>query len=126
MMNHFDTIFTLLATLLVPILSMRLERHPRIPGFFSAVVLCYVIGIVLGNTVVDWVDTHTAELLAGVSMMIALPMLLFGTNIKERTGDWQATGLWAFVLCALSGLMSGFVAWLFRASQKMSGYWQVC
>lgn len=115
--------FTLLVSLVFPFLAMWWERSPKLPGFFSAVVLCYIFGILLGNLTPEWVDLELAESLAGGAMLIALPLLLFGSNIRA---NWRLAGpgLIAFGLCALAGLIgTGLAAWYF-AEQQPDG-WKV-
>lgn len=116
-MQDFPFYFTIAIALGVPFLALWLEKHPRVPGFFSSVVLCYIIGILIGNIVTRWVDARLAEQLAGVSMLIALPILLFGANIKA---NWKlaGSGLLSFTLCAVAGLVgTGLTAYLFKDSQ---------
>lgn len=116
-------LFTLFIALCVPFLAIWLERHPRVPGFFSSVVLCYIIGILLGNIVPQWVDVKLAEQLASGGMLIALPILLFGANIRA---NWKlaGSGLLAFMLCVLAGLVgTGLTAYFFRNTQPDG--WQI-
>jgi len=113
--------FTLAVAVAFPFVAFRLERVRRLPGFFSAVVLCYLLGILLGNTLPHLVDIALAESLAGGAMLIALPLLLFGSNIKS---NWRLAGpgLLAFGLCALAGLLgTGLAAWYF-AEQQPDGW----
>jgi uncharacterized membrane protein len=117
------TTFTIIIILGFPFLARIIERHPKTPSFFSAVVLCYAIGIILGNLIPLYIDTKIAEQLAGAGMIIALPLLLFGADIKD---NWQLAkgGLVSFGLCALAGIIStGIVAYLFQAYQADS--WKI-
>ncbi|WP_367389693.1 DUF819 family protein [Lewinella sp. LCG006] len=100
-----------------PFLALRLEKNDRLPSFFSAVVLCYAFGIIIGNLLPQLVHEQTAEQLAAVGMIIALPMLLFGANIKE---NWRLAGpgLLAYGLCAIAGLIgTALAAYYFQESQ---------
>lgn len=109
---------TILLSLLFPFLAMYLERKRLVPSFFSAVVQCYAFGIIIGNLLPGLVHEKIAEQLAGAGMIIALPMLLFGANIKA---NWKLAGpgLVAFGLCALAGLLAtGFAAYFFQEGQE--------
>jgi uncharacterized membrane protein len=122
-MTYFPLIFTAVSAIGFPWLARILARSPLVPNFFSTVVLCYAYGIVASNVVPQWVHQATADQLAGVGMIIALPMLLFETKIKE---NWRlaGSGLLSFGLCAVAGLLStAMAAFLFRNTQEHG--WQV-
>ncbi len=108
---------TILLSLLFPFLALYLEKRKLVPSFFSAVVQCYAFGIIIGNLLPSVVNEAIAEQLAGAGMILALPMLLFGANIKE---NWKLAGpgLIAFVLCAVAGLIgTGIAAYFFQNGQ---------
>ncbi|MEL6656828.1 MAG: DUF819 family protein [Bacteroidota bacterium] len=109
---------TILLSLLFPFVALYLERKKMVPSFFSAVVQCYAFGIIIGNLLPSLVHERVAEQLAGVGMILALPMLLFGANIKA---NWKLAGpgLVSFGLCAVAGLIgTGLAAYFFQASQE--------
>ncbi|PTM13604.1 MAG: hypothetical protein DA408_06355 [Bacteroidetes bacterium] len=123
MMTYFPLIFTAISAIGFPWLARILARNPLVPNFFSTVVLCYAFGIIMGNVVPQWVHQATADQLAGAGMIIALPMLLFETKIKE---NWRlaGSGLLSFGLCAVAGLLStALAAFIFRNTQEHG--WQV-
>lgn len=110
-------IFTILLTLVFPFVATKLEKHPKIPTFFSAVVICYAVGIILGNIVPQFINTKLAEQLAGGSMLIALPLLLFSSKLKE---NWKLAGpgMFSYILCVIAGLIAtALTAWYFHDSQ---------
>lgn len=112
-----STTVTILLCLLFPFLALYLEKRKLVPSFFSAVVQCYAFGIIIGNILPLAVDEAVAEQLAGAGMILALPMLLFGANIKA---NWKLAGpgLVAFALCAVAGLIgTGIAAYFFQAGQ---------
>jgi uncharacterized membrane protein len=122
-MNVVITLISIGIIIGFPFLARIIEKHPKTPSFFSAVVLCYAIGILLGNLIPRFIDTKIAEQLAGAGMIIALPLLLFGADIKE---NWQLArgGLISFGLCALAGIIStSIVAYLFKSYQSDS--WKI-
>lgn len=108
---------TILLSLVFPFIALYLEKRKLVPSFFSAVVQCYAFGIIIGNLVPTIVHEEVAEQLAGAGMIIALPMLLFGANIKA---NWKLAGpgLVAFALCAVAGLIgTGIAAYFFQNGQ---------
>jgi len=110
-------VLTIILAVGFPFLALRLEKNDRLPSFFSAVVLCYAFGIIIGNIAPQLVHEATAEQLAAAGMIIALPMLLFGANIKE---NWRLAGpgLLAYGLCAVAGLFgTAIAAYYFQESQ---------
>lgn len=122
-MISLPLVLTSLFALGFPFVALWLEKNPKMPSFFSAVVLCYAFGIVLGNLVPVIVDEGLAEQLAGAGMIIALPMLLFGADIKA---NWKLAGpgLRAFGLCALAGLIGTALAAFFFQAEQTDG-WKV-
>ncbi|MGH1435471.1 MAG: DUF819 family protein [Lewinella sp.] len=110
-------VLTIILAVGFPFLALLLEKSDRLPSFFSAVVLCYAFGIIIGNIAPHLVHESTAEQLAAAGMIIALPMLLFGANIKE---NWRLAGpgLAAYGLCAVAGLIgTALAAYYFQESQ---------
>lgn len=111
-------LLTILLTVSFPFLALRWEKYERLPSFFSAVVLCYAFGIILGNLIPQFIHAGTAEQMAAVGMIIALPMLLFGANLQD---NWRLAGpgLLAYGLCALAGLIgTALAAYYFQSSQE--------
>ncbi|MEM1216623.1 MAG: DUF819 family protein [Bacteroidota bacterium] len=120
-------LFTAILSIGFPFVAQWLNRQTWVPSFFSAVVLCYAFGMVVGNIVPhvapELIVEKVAKGLAGAGMLIALPLLLFGANIKE---NWKLAGqgLVSFGLCCLAGLIStSIVAYCFRDSQEDG--WQI-
>lgn len=91
--------------LLTPLATVALARRQWLPAWLSPVVLCYVIGILLGNTRFLPLNTGISKHAAELSVALALPLLLFGTqlkNIRQSAGK----ALPAFALCIAAGLIS--------------------
>jgi len=110
-------ILTLILCIGFPFLASKLEKSQKMPSFFSAVVMCYAIGIILGNIIPSYINTKLTEQLAGASMIIALPLLLFSAKLKE---NWKLAGpgLVSYALCALAGLIAtAGTAWYFIDAQ---------
>lgn len=112
------TIFTLVLALGFPWVAYRLHRIPGFPHGFSPAVMCYAIGILAGNLVPAAIDDHWARQLSEGGMIIGLPLLLFGSRIKDSWRIMIGGALGAFALCCLGSMLgTSLTAWLFRATQ---------
>ncbi len=111
------SIITIGLSILFPFLAIRWYRRPGFPQWLSPAVMCYAIGIIVGNAAPVLVEKDVGNQLAGIGMMIALPLLLFSSNIQK---NWRLAGpgLKSYAWCALAGFIStGLVAYLFRHQQ---------
>ena len=119
----FWTILQLIILFFFPFLSRRLERMKLLPSWLSPVVLCYAIGIFLSNLTPFPLNAALSEHSSEVAIVIAIPLLLFGTNLKL----WfqQAKGsLISFGLCVFSGVLASAVAAYFFRHQ-LDDTWQL-
>jgi len=99
------TIFLLLLMLFFPWLSLRLEKTGKLPAFLSPVVLCYGIGILLANAGILPEDFDLANTVSEVSILLAIPFLLYATDLIGWFRFAKSTIL-SFVLIILAGLLS--------------------
>lgn len=107
-------ILSLLLCLLFPLASRYLYRLPGFPRFFTPIVSCYAVGIIISNLRLWEIPTATVNQVAEGSMLLALPLLLFSINLRE---SWRYTGrmMTAFLLCCLSGMVcTGGVAYVLQ------------
>lgn len=75
-----NTFIVIILTLAIPFLIGLFEKKVKIIEWLSPVVSCYAMGIILGNIPgINW-DTSIARTISEVSLMFALPMLLFATD----------------------------------------------
>jgi len=89
----------------VPLLVVLLGRKVRLP---SPVITCYVIGIVAGNLGLP-VDRELTVQLAGVAVLLAIPLLLFSADLLGTLRLARATLLSSalcFVSVALAALLT--------------------
>ncbi|NUQ24478.1 MAG: DUF819 family protein [Saprospiraceae bacterium] len=91
--------------LATPLAAVAMSRRHWLPVWLSPVVFCYVIGIVLGNGQLFPLRNDISQLASELSVALALPLLLFGTQLQAMR---QSAGksLLAFALVALAGLIS--------------------
>lgn len=106
-----------------PVLSRRLSGVPGWPGWLSPVVLCYGVGLLMGNwQPFEW-DNEVSTTFSEASILLAIPLLLYGS----RPTEWRhfAKGsLLSFGSCVLCGVVATVLtAWGFRG--VLAEGWQV-
>ena len=70
-----------LATFLLPLVILKLEKRVKPIEWLSPIVCCYALGICLGNILgVIW-DQQLARTMSEVSVMLALPLLLISVDL---------------------------------------------
>lgn len=103
-----------LLCLATPALAMWAAERVKLFKLLGPVVLCYALGIIAANLPGVRVDQQVAMQLNEGSVALAIPLLLFSTEVRK----WLALGwklLLAFFLACLSALVAaGVVGWAFR------------
>ena len=116
-------LLSLLLCLTFPLLARAAERRRWVPAWLSSIIACYAVGILVANLRIWAVDGELIESIAGGSMLIGLPLLLFAVRIRESL-RYARTMLLGFGLCCLAGLIcTGLVGWYLSGS--MDDAWQV-
>lgn len=121
-MNH---IFSSLLVCLIPLVITRYEKRIKLIEWLSPVVCCYAFGIILGNLPgLTW-DGQFARTLSEVSVMLAIPLLLFATDFMGWLKLAKTTILSFVVLIFCVTLVSILGGYLFRTYDpevwKMAG-----
>lgn len=112
------TALTILLAIGFPWLAYRLHTIPGFPHGLSPAVLCYAVGILIGNLAPQWVDGQWARQLSEAGMLVGLPLLLFGSRIKESWRLMFGVSLRAFLLCCVGSVLGVSVtAFFFRYIQ---------
>lgn len=106
-----------------PALAMWAAERVKLFKLLGPVVLCYAAGIVAANLPGVHVDQKTAMSLNEGAVALAIPLLLFSTELKK----WLALG-WKLLLsfslaCVAAVVAAGGVAWLFR--HQTDEWWKV-
>lgn len=110
-MPPFSLILSLLLCVGFPFFARYGERKGLFPEWLSSIIACYGIGILVSNLRVWSVDDGVMEMLAGASMLIGLPLLLFAVRIRESI-QYAGSMLLAFGLCCGAGLVcTTLVGW---------------
>ncbi len=82
-------------------------------SWLSPVVLCYLVGILLANLNFFPINHSLAEYATQGTILLALPFLLYSTNLSGGIYNEFKSALLAFLLCILSGLVgTSITAWL--------------
>jgi uncharacterized membrane protein len=68
---------------IIPALILFYERKFRLIGWVSPIVICYVTGIILGNFDFLPYDRVVPDDVSKLSISLAIPLLLFNSNIME-------------------------------------------
>lgn len=87
-----------------PFFARFAERRAWFPHWISSIIACYGIGILVSNLRVWQVDNGLLEGVAGASMLIGLPLLLFAVKIRESL-KYAKSMLFAFALVCIAGLI---------------------
>jgi uncharacterized membrane protein len=100
--------------LFFPALSLWIQRQKLVPRWLSPVVMCYALGILIRNLGIFPLDDPLSTTVTEVSILLALPLLLFSTNLRRWLKEARYS-LLAFGLCIISGLISTTVmAFVFK------------
>ena len=89
--------------LIWPAIAIRLGKT-KLPDVFSPIVLCYLFGILLRNSRLLPLDDKVSENWMNGSILIAIPILLYTTDI-QRCIRYAGRSLLAFGLCIIGGLI---------------------
>jgi uncharacterized membrane protein len=112
-----------LLCVVTPALAMWAAERVKLFKLLGPVVLCYAAGIVAANLPGVAVDQQVAMQLNEGSVALAIPLLLFSTEVKKWLGlGWKL--LLSFALACVSAVVAaGVVAWLFR--HQTDEWWKV-
>ncbi|PHK99643.1 hypothetical protein CGL56_00925 [Neolewinella marina] len=87
-----------------PLLAMLAARRQWLPAWSSSIILCYGIGILVSNLRLWPQNPELLESIAGGSMLVGLPLLLFAVRIREGFSS-AGNMLLSFGLCCLAGIV---------------------
>lgn len=99
----------LLLILGIPALLMYAEKRVKLVEWVGPVILCYLTGMLAAALPIWEPDSSLSNLLSGVSAILAIPLVLFSTNLQA----WKRLAgktLLSFGLCLVASLVAAFVA----------------
>lgn len=106
-----------------PVLALWYQERSKLSHWLSAIVLCYLAGILLRNVTQFPILDDVAQQASEISILIAIPLLLLSTRFLEVV-QYARQGLKSFALCVLAGLLSCFFAtWIFKG--QLEEAWKV-
>ncbi|HMN89524.1 MAG TPA: DUF819 family protein [Saprospiraceae bacterium] len=118
-------ILLILTLLLFPFAGKWLAARPAFKALVSPIIICYGMGILLGNIEIFPIDRPLARSFSEGCILFAIPLLLYPTNLPQWLRYANKT-LLSFVLCAVGGLLSNLICIYFFQHHitqiwKMSG-----
>ncbi|MFT5646155.1 MAG: putative membrane protein [Aureispira sp.] len=112
-MKLFLLILLVLFFIFAPYYLRKLGDKLQLTTILSDVVICFIVGIILGNTQQWWMPNldhqkaafSMAKTATSISVLFAIPMLLMISNIKSSV-RYAPKFLLSFVLCMAAVLLS--------------------
>ncbi len=101
-------VLQVLLIILGPYLGIRAARRLGMGSWLSPVIIAYALGIIIANLPGFPIDTTISTTFSEVTVLLAIPLLLFSTNIRAWLSHAPKT-LLAFGLCVISGLVASSV-----------------
>lgn len=106
-----------------PAFILFYERKFRVIGWISPIVICYVAGIILGNLDFFPYDRQVPADVSKLAISLAIPLLLFNSNIMEWIG-YAGKALLSYVLSIVAVVMSSSLLHFFYGT-KLENTWQI-
>jgi uncharacterized membrane protein len=108
-----------------PVFFLYLEKKKLLPGFLGPVVLSYVFGIFMASIQLIPLNNEMSKVFSEGTVLIAIPLLLFSTDIKSWVKDAKSTVL-SFICCVfaaafVTSVVSLYSGQLFPELWKASG-----
>ncbi len=119
-----ELIVLLILFIVTPIVVIYLEGRYSILKKIGAVLICYAIGLVLGNMgILPEGSMKYQTMLTNVTIPLALPLILFSMDVKKWVRN-AGSALWSLAIGLFSVLVMIFVGyWIFKGS--VSEIWKV-
>jgi uncharacterized membrane protein len=95
--------------LAIPLIAMELARRYRVFALINPVVVCYAAGILLLNVPAFPVHAQTAEITTQASILLAIPLVLFASNVKAWLAQSRSTVI-SFVCATIAVCVTSYLA----------------
>lgn len=95
--------------LFIPFLTIQLCQRYKTISFFSPIVLCFGIGILIRNLNLIPVNEIVSGVFRDATVLYALPLLLFSSDVKAWIKHSKRT-LFSYALAVSGGLISVFLS----------------
>ncbi|MCK4989574.1 MAG: DUF819 family protein, partial [Bacteroidales bacterium] len=97
-----------------PLLVMWAEGKSKVISWISPIIVCYIVGILIGNIPGLQLNGEVQEFSAGLSVFMAIPLLLFSANFPVLLKRVRPA-LFSFFLGIIGVLVCVLLAyWIFR------------
>jgi uncharacterized membrane protein len=106
-----------------PLLLIWGEKRISIIQWISPIILCYAVGLLLANVPGLNLDTSIATTVSEIAVPLAIPLLLFSTNIRQWLKGARGAVI-SFGLCILAVAISATLA-AFLFSDKLTDSWKL-
>jgi uncharacterized membrane protein len=106
----FSRLLQLSFIILFPALTIYLEKHYKAFKLFSPILLCYVVGIIIGNIPFITLDKKMLSLITEISISLVIPLLLFSSNFIKWLKQAKKTIL-SFFLGIAGVIFSSILAY---------------
>lgn len=103
----------------IPLIIQKFKHNIPLSDFFSPIVLCYATGILLSilNKERDNLFFNVASWISQISILVAIPLLLYGSSSIKQLSGYKRLGL-SFFFASVSSVISCFtVACWFQSDQ---------
>jgi uncharacterized membrane protein len=112
----------LFVTVFAPLIILIYQKN-KIVSFLSPVVICYIVGIILGNLPGFSLNKSFGNTLAQISVPLAIPLLLISTQLVRWMRLAKST-IMSFSFIVIAVLVATTVITLFFKEQ-LPNYWQL-
>jgi len=112
------TIIQVLVMLAFPILVIEIVKRNKLAGMVGPVILCYGVGLVVGNLPDSPVDTKLSQDVAEGCVPLAISLMLLSTRFVAWLKYAKQTAL-SFALAVVAVLVASFCVSAFFHLQEM-------
>jgi uncharacterized membrane protein len=125
MPHLISNIIQLVFVILFPAFAIILCRWSKVFKFISPIIICYLAGIITGNTLQQWLNKAMLTTTYELSVCLAIPVLLFSSNFFRWLRHSRVTFL-SFIFAVLSVVAGSVISfYIFRhnipGANKISG-----
>ncbi len=107
-------LITLIIVLGLPGLLIYAEKHVRVIRWIGPIILCYLAGILIANTPVLEPDAAMLSLVTEISVCLAIPLLLFSTDLRGWVRHARKTLLSFLIAVTGVTIVSVIACFVFR------------
>ncbi len=107
MQDNIITILLIPILLGLPVLINRMEKKSRIIRWISPIIICYLIGIIMGNIPGLSFNNEILTSVTSMSVLLAIPLLLFSANFSRMLKQVRpallsfSLGIFAVIACSV-------------------------